>query len=138
RSRGPSRTSSSKAEPIGLSDGFFGIAMNEHFLTAGNVSDLLQSLGNSLGSFSPELIVCVGIVALLVMRLFSVLDRVHLGYVALLVPLVALGLSWVQWQPFLDAAQPYRQISVFQGMLVFDGLSVFMKLLLLAGTALVI
>ena len=112
--------------------------MNDHFLTAKSVAELTQSLGNSLGSFSPELMVCVGIVALLVARLFSVLDRVHLGYVALVVTLTALGLSWIQWQPFLDPTQPYRQVSVFQGMLAFDALSVFMKVLLLAGTALVI
>jgi NADH-quinone oxidoreductase subunit N len=63
---------------------------------------------------------------------------VHLGYVALVLTLAALGLAWVQWQPFLDPKQPYRQVDLFQGMLVFDALSVFMKLLLLAGTALVI
>lgn len=112
--------------------------MNDHFLSAKGLAELTRALGDSLGYFSPELVLCGGIVLLLFLRLFSAFNRVHLGYVALVVNLIALWLAWTQWQPFLDPSQPFRQTDFFQGMLVFDGLSVFLKLLLFAGTALVI
>lgn len=47
--------------------------------------------------FLPELIVCAGIVGLLVLRLFKAFDRLHLGGVALLAALLALGVSLLQW-----------------------------------------
>ena len=47
--------------------------------------------------FLPELLLCVAVVLLLVLRLFSAFDRTHLGGIALLLTLAALGASIAQW-----------------------------------------
>src|SRR5262245_17070658 len=107
--------------------------MTEHFLSPKSMAELTRTLGDSLGYFSPELVLCAGIVLLLVLRLFNSLNRVHMGYVALVLTLVSLFLAWAQWQPFLDSKETIKPIDYFQGMLVFDGLAVFLKILLLAG-----
>lgn len=112
--------------------------MNNHFLTQQSLAELTRTLSESLGAFAPELVVCGGVVVLLFLRLFNGLNRVHMGYVAAIFLLAALWLGWTQWQPFLDAKSPSPGRNLFQGMLVFDGLSVFMKLLILAGTGLVL
>src|SRR5947208_3580277 len=56
--------------------------------------------GNLLKStfdFLPELVLCVGIVALLFCRLFKAFDRTHLGSFALLITCTALLASALQW-----------------------------------------
>ena len=61
--------------------------------------NLLQShLNDDLLAFTPELILCGGIVLLLILRMFKALDRVHLGSIALVLTLAALGFSSYQWQ----------------------------------------
>lgn len=47
--------------------------------------------------FLPELVLALGIVALLLVRLCRSFDRVHLGGLASLIVLIALGLSLLQW-----------------------------------------
>ena len=73
------------------------------FLTSKVLQDLQASLVADAWAFRPELMLCGTIVLLLLLRLFSVLDRWHLGWVALLCTLAAFGTSWVQW---LEAPTP--------------------------------
>jgi NADH-quinone oxidoreductase subunit N len=106
---------------------------------------LLESLQASLSldvvAFMPELILCGTIVLMLFFRLFRGLDRLHLGWLALALTLVALWASWDQWNhvegydPRSDVSQP---LNLFSGMLVFDNFAIFLKLFLLSFTALVI
>ncbi|HMP01335.1 MAG TPA: NADH-quinone oxidoreductase subunit N [Gemmatales bacterium] len=111
--------------------------MNQHFLTGESVTQLTQSLGGSLAVFAPELVLAGGIVLLLLLRMLSAFNRLHLGYVALGIGAVALWLSWTQWQPFLMADNSVQQ-SAFGGMLVFDGLTAFIRLFLMAGLVLLV
>ncbi len=106
---------------------------------------LLESLQASLSldvvAFMPELILCATIVLMLFFRLFRGLDRLHLGWLALALTLVALWASWNQWNhvegydPRSNVSQP---LNLFSGMLVFDNFAIFLKLFLLSFTALVI
>ena len=54
------------------------------------MESLQESLRSDLYQFIPELVVCVGIVTLLLVRLTSLFDRVHLGGLAVAVLAVAL------------------------------------------------
>ena len=49
-----------------------------------NFDLLFQTLNRDMQAFLPEMLLCATIVLLLLLRLFSFLDRVHLGWVALL------------------------------------------------------
>lgn len=112
--------------------------MNQHFLTPSAVQELTQSYSQSLGLFAPELILCVGIILMLLIRLFNAFNRVNLGYVALVVTLVSLWVSWTAWQPFLSSTPINARENLFAGMLVYDGLSAFLRLFLLLAAALLI
>jgi NADH-quinone oxidoreductase subunit N len=96
------------------------------------LSNLTANLGADLLAFLPELVLCAGIVFLLVFRLFRVLNRVHLGVFALAVALLALGVSWQQWQE--DTTRP----EMFSGLLAYDKLTIFLRLFLYAFAALLI
>ncbi len=108
---------------------------------------LLQNLQSGLSvdlmAFLPELILCGTIVLLLFIRLFTRFDRRHLGWVALILTLYALLLSWYQWT-HAEGYDPRfgsdlsRPINLFSGMLVFDNFGIFIKMFLLAFTSLVI
>ncbi len=112
--------------------------MNQHFLSPNAVHELTQSYSQSLGMFSPELVLCCGIILMLVLRLFSSFNRLNMGYLALGITLVSLWLAWTAWQPFLTSTPVNERHSLFAGMLVFDGLSAFLRLLLLVAAALLI
>ena len=56
-----------------------------------NINLLQSHLNDDLLAFTPELILCGGIVLLLILRMFKALDRVHLGSIALVLTLAALG-----------------------------------------------
>ncbi|HEV3236775.1 MAG TPA: NADH-quinone oxidoreductase subunit N [Gemmataceae bacterium] len=99
------------------------------------IQQLQQSLGQDLMRFMPELILCGGIVLLLLMRLFSAFNTVHLGWVALGVVLAALAVSIQQW---LEDGINSRHANLFTGMLAYDGLAIFLRLFLFSVTALVI
>lgn len=106
--------------------------MTQHFLTTEAVQQLTQSLGQSLAAFAPEMVLAGGVVLLLLLRLFSAFNRVHLGYIGLGLAAVALWLSWTQWQSFM-AADNTSQLSAFSGMLVWDGLTAFVRLFLMVA-----
>jgi NADH-quinone oxidoreductase subunit N len=103
--------------------------------------ELQTSLSRDLAAFAPELLVCAGIVLLLLIRLFRVFDRHHLGWVALVLAVGALAISWAQWfgvedyDPRRGSSAP---LDLFTGLLVFDNFAIFMKLFLFGFAALVI
>ncbi len=102
------------------------------FLNSQYLQQLQTSLGRDVQAFLPELILCGTIVVLLLLRLFTALDRVHLGWVALALTLLALFVSWTQW---LENPAPR---DFFGGLLVFDTFTIFLRLFLFGFTALVI
>jgi NADH-quinone oxidoreductase subunit N len=124
------------------------------FLTPDTINNLQQDLGRDCLAFLPELILCGGIVALLLLRLLRLLDRVHLGWVTLLLVGAALAVAWGQWHGCLgfswgqwhvgirfprpaDFNQVSRARDLFTGLLVYDNFTVFLRLFLL-GFALLI
>jgi NADH-quinone oxidoreductase subunit N len=100
-------------------------------------------------NFLPELLVCGGIVLFLLIRLF---DRAHMGTIALVVALTALGISLVQWYGSIGGMRllesPLRLSptgafagwfrSAFGSMVVYDHLTIYMRCFLYGFTALVI
>jgi NADH-quinone oxidoreductase subunit N len=114
------------------------------------LNEWLNNLGASLTEditlFIPELIVCVGIVLLLMVRLSHRFDRFHLGVTALVIALLALGATYAQatTEGFFrsaDVAAPTdrtRMQDLFGGMLVVDNFMMFMRFFLFGFMALVI
>jgi NADH-quinone oxidoreductase subunit N len=128
--------------------------------------DLAKDLGPLPGqlvhAFLPEMLLCFGIVLLLVMRLFKSMDRAHLGRLSLLVVLAALGLSILQWtalnvhptdkNDLLSAFssndilnKPEKAQELFRadgenngGMLVYDRLTIAIRIFLFSFTALIV
>jgi len=94
--------------------------------------DLLvhQTLDISVGMFAPELVLSATIVALLLFRLFNAENIIPSYFVALLGALLAFTSAFVQFYYIMNA-QAVESISIFSGMLVVDGLTVFFRLLLL-------
>src|SRR5262245_53193801 len=97
------------------------------------LENLQAGLDLELVAFLPELVVCAIIVGLLFIRLFPRCDRLHLGWVTLLLTLFALYLGFRQWfhdggydpRSPADIGQP---LNIFSGLLVFDNFSIFLKL----------
>jgi NADH-quinone oxidoreductase subunit N len=105
----------------------------------------LGDLGLDCLNFLPELIVCGGIVLFLLLRLF---DRSHMGTIALLVTILALGVSIAQWS-FLGAPRTgdaeFRGTVKFafggggnSGLLIYDHLTIFLRCFLYGFTAFII
>jgi NADH-quinone oxidoreductase subunit N len=101
------------------------------FLSSATIRLAQDVLAEDLVAFLPELILCGTIILLLVMRLFSALDRLHLGRVSLVLTLAALVISYFQW-----TLKPNAEI--FTGMLKYDSFTVFLRMFLLGFTALTI
>src|SRR5262249_23158976 len=108
-----------------------------------SLSSLQGGLLFSLYGFAPELVLCVAIVLLLVLRLFAVLNRWHLGSAALILTLVALAISWGQWSESTERigglAQEHKAgLPLFTGLLVYDDFTIFLRIFLLGFAVLVI
>jgi NADH-quinone oxidoreductase subunit N len=88
-------------------------------------------LGADLWAFMPELILCGGIVLLLFLRMIKGLDRMHLGGIALILCLAALGWSYYQWQ-----LRPEGEM--FGGLLAYDTFTIFLRIFLFSFAALLI
>ncbi len=95
------------------------------------LGDLQKSLPDDLLAFMPELILCSGIVLLLMLRMFKALDRLHLGWLALIITVSALVFSYSQW-----LAQPSSPM--FSDLLAYDTFTVFLRLFLFSFAALLI
>lgn len=108
-----------------------------------NLDRLTNDLQRDLVAFLPELLLCVGIVLLLLFRLGKRSYRTHLSPLALFFTLVAFAASVGQWMTsggisagVFDAPGSVSQN--FAGLLTYDHLTVFLRVLLLGFTALVI
>src|SRR5262249_39486448 len=125
------------------------------FLTSNAIEKLETNLVVDLNAFLPEVILCGAIVLLLLLRLLTSFQRVHMSWVALVFTLLALAVSWVQWAgpghvhlgfyqfdlPFYRPADLHVQTSshdIFGGLLAFDNFTIFVRMFLLSFTALVI
>ncbi|MFM7149043.1 MAG: NADH-quinone oxidoreductase subunit N [Gemmataceae bacterium] len=119
----------------------------------------LATTNLSLTNLIPELVICLGLVGLLLLRLFPGFSRSHMGGMALFIMGVALLLSVLQamgtdkvltslnlrdqseselrrWVSLLvpESAPAQGQVLLFGGMLVVDTFTVYMRILLyLAG-----
>jgi NADH-quinone oxidoreductase subunit N len=91
---------------------------------------LTADLPRDLRAFLPETIVAVGVVVLLLLRLWPRTARGHRGGAALIFCAGGLGVALGQWQT--GAAAP----DAFGGLLVSDTFSVFLRILLLLGAGL--
>ncbi len=114
-----------------------------------NIDSLLQSLNRDSLAFLPELLVCGVIILLLLLRLFPFLDRLHLGWLALVSTLAILGVGCCQWvgecsylltpeRAAEEAGSSGQPLVCFTGMLVYDRLTLFLRLFLLGFSALII
>lgn len=97
------------------------------------VHSVTADLARDLLAFLPELTLCMGIVLLLVARLFTSLNSVHLGPVALATSLVALGAAIWQWptQGHIGPIPSAEGVAGFSGLLVFDTFGLYMRAFLL-------
>lgn len=102
---------------------------------------LLQTLNTNLlvdgRAFLPEIVVCIAIVFLLLVRLLPRYDRVHLGYIALFWSVLVTVLSVMQLfrvDPLDPRTDPgvltSDSVDLFGGMLVYDNFSAFLKIFL--------
>ncbi len=100
------------------------------FPTLVRMQSLQDGLGGDLLQFIPELVVCAGIVALLLVRLVPLFDRAHLGSLA--VAVLAVALFTAGYQVYEGAwSGPY-----FAGMLVSDSFAGLARCLILAAALL--
>jgi NADH-quinone oxidoreductase subunit N len=110
---------------------------------AGLVADLL--------AFAPELILCFAIILMLLLRLFTAMNRTHMATVALCLTVVALGVSAQPWvQPWLEDLSQSKWPSLetkvpdvgpttmFTGLLAYDNFTTALRLFLFGFTALII
>jgi NADH-quinone oxidoreductase subunit N len=102
------------------------------FPTAARVQSLTDSLGGDLLQFLPELVVCVGIIGLLLIRLVPFFDRVHLGSIAVGVFIVALAAAVYQVS-VATWSGPF-----FAGMLTSDAFAGFARCLVLLAALLTV
>ncbi|MCE9530378.1 MAG: NADH-quinone oxidoreductase subunit N [Planctomycetes bacterium] len=97
------------------------------------VNQLQGDLARDLLAFLPEIVLASAIVLMLLLRLFSTLKHLHLGYVAMAASVVSLVIAVAQWNgnPAFDpdAAQ---QLQIFSGLLVYDYFAVYVRMFLLA------
>jgi NADH-quinone oxidoreductase subunit N len=102
------------------------------FPSSAFVNALQADLGRDLQAFLPELILTTAIVSMLLMRLFTQLNKAHLGYVALVASGIAFWVALAQWcgNPDFDPGAANR-IQIFTGLLVYDTFAVYMRLFLL-------
>ncbi|MDW8264045.1 MAG: NADH-quinone oxidoreductase subunit N, partial [Gemmataceae bacterium] len=110
------------------------------FLTPPAINQLRATLGTDLLAFLPEILVCGTIVLMLLLRLLPACDRYHLGGLAQTLTVLALFVSWLQWNgaAFWDprGGEPSREL--FTGLLVYDNFTIFLRIFLLTFAALVI
>ncbi len=109
-------------------------------MTTQLLQQLQADLGRDLAAFAPELVLCGTIVVLLLLRLFSGLNRLHLGYLALVLTGVALVIAGLQWRhnPTFDPRGDAGALQLFSGLLAYDDFTIFLRLFLLGFAILII
>src|SRR5262245_46527966 len=112
------------------------------FLDPKTVADLQSGLWADCWAFLPELILCGAIILMLLERLIPALDHFHLGWEALTLTVVALGVALFQWQqpgePFPQELFGSELPARLGGLLRYDYFTIFLRLFLLSFTALII
>jgi NADH-quinone oxidoreductase subunit N len=98
----------------------------------------LADLNRDLQAFLPELLLCGAIVLMLLLRLVGGLAKTHLGGIALAATVTGMIVSWLQWTHGGDLPPPDTSVRYFTGLLVYDNLTVFLRLFLLSFATLVI
>lgn len=104
-----------------------------------NLQTIINSLvdntvNTSLPLFKPELVLCITVVVMLVCRVFPLTDRIPPFLLALVGSILAL---WTALP--LDGLSSWAELErqeLFTGMLVYDSVSAYMKVFLLAFTVL--
>ncbi len=101
----------------------------------------------SLLGFAPELLACLTIVLMLVLRLFPGSGKSHVGPLAIILTLLSLAWSVGQWAGvpdvmsgkgyLLDPLRPGEKEALFGGLLVNDHLTVYLRMFLYSFAALV-
>lgn len=103
-------------------------ALVDHLL-----SDTLQV---SLPLFRPELVICATIVLMLLVRVFDWGQRIDTFWIALIGSAMAFLSAWPPYSEgttsLVAALGDIQRTEIFTGMLVYDGLTVFFRLFLLA------
>lgn len=96
------------------------------------VTELIDDTkGSSVRAFAPELVLCVTIVLMLLLRLFNWFRRLDMMWVALLGSSVALALA-APWKHLLPGStETIVRTEIFTGMLVYDTFSVYVRSVLL-------
>lgn len=107
------------------------------------INDLISSLptevGNDVGLFLPELVLCGTIVALLLGRLLGIDRKMSSHWIAMAGTLIAFGIAFgVVYSRGAGAYLTGEEAQIFSGLLVNDGLTVFFRLFLLVFLVLVI
>jgi NADH-quinone oxidoreductase subunit N len=113
------------------------------FFTATGIDTLYKNVLRDSLAFLPELILCVTVVLLLFLRLFRSTSRLHLGWLALASTVSCLVVSVMQWTgtglasptKFFEKAGGY---DIYSGLLVYDNLTLFLRMFLFGFTALVV
>jgi len=85
------------------------------------------SWDSSIGIFLPELVLCVTIVLMLLVRVFNWGRRLDAFIFALVGSGIALALAAV----YLSVCDDWPRIEIFTGMLVYDGFAIYMRSVLL-------
>jgi NADH-quinone oxidoreductase subunit N len=95
-----------------------------------------DTVRTSLPLFGPELTLCAAIISLLVSRVIPPLDRISPFAIALVGAAAALVAAVPEGGMGADAWSAIQRQELFTGMLVYDSLTVFMRLFLTAFTVL--
>ncbi len=103
--------------------------MNLQTLTDWLIRDTLHK---SLPRFGPELVLCVTIVALLLARVLPLLNRIPPFAIALVGAIAALIAAVPEGGMNAAAWAGIERSELFTGMLVYDGVTVYMRLFLMA------
>ena len=124
-----------------------------------DISTMTAELSRHMLSFLPEFLVCFTIVLLLLLRVLGSSKKSHLGHLALVMTLVALGVSVLQWlamnfspkggddanlfysilkgfKAFEETGGPQTD-ELFTSLIVYDRMAVALKIFLLSFTALI-
>jgi NADH-quinone oxidoreductase subunit N len=104
-------------------------------MTQEMLESLESGLLRDLTNFQPELILCGTIIVLLLLRLFSMFNRWHLGAIALLGTVFALFNSGLQW---VNERGLMLREEMFTGLLIYDHFTIYLRLFLFSFTALTI
>ena len=104
------------------------------------MESFLSKLAVDLSAFAPELFLCASVVLLLLLRMITALNRLHMGYVTLGLMAVTFVITYLQWtgSAFNPRENFSESVPLFTGLLVYDNFTIFLKLFLVVVTFLVI